>query len=105
MSDEKRYESTSPEKKYGTNRVIIEIDGVNDKNEAIIDEQKNNFCNDIGPQNLTCFSYKKDNHKDAAKVNRSHQFPNLAINEVTSSIDTLFPNFNKCLKSHRKVIF
>ena len=95
MSGDRRYESTLPAIKYGANGVIIVIDAVNDKFEATIDEWMNNFCNDIDPQNVTCFSYKKDDSKGVAKVKQSHQFPNLAINEVTSSIDTLFPSFNK----------
>ena len=95
MSGDRRFESTWPAIKYGANGVIIVIDAVNDKYEASIDEWMNNFCNDIDPQNVVCFSYKKDDSKSLAKVKQSHQFQNLSISEVTSSIDTLFPSFNK----------
>jgi hypothetical protein len=49
---------------------------VNNKYEAIIDEWLNNFCNDIGIQNVCCFFYKKDDQKVMDKVKQSHQFPN-----------------------------
>jgi hypothetical protein len=49
---------------------------VNDKHEAIIDEWLNNFCNDIGIQNVCCFFYKKDDQKMMDKVKQSHQFQN-----------------------------
>ena len=95
MSGDRRFESTWPSIKYGANGVIIVIDAINDKYESVIDEWMNNFCNDIDPQNVTCFSYKKDESKGIAKAKQSHQFPNLAISEVTNSMESLLPSFNK----------
>ena len=95
MSGDRRFESTWPSIKYGANGVIIVIDSVNDKYEGIIGEWMTNFCNEIDPENVTCFSYKKDDSKGLAKVKQSHQFPNLTICEVTNSMDSLLPNFNK----------
>ena len=95
MSGDKKYESTWPAIKYGANGVIIVLDAVNEKFEATIDEWMNNFCTDISPENVTCFSYKKDDSKGLSKVKQSHQFPNLVISEVTNSMESLLPNFNK----------
>ena len=95
MSGDRRFESTWPAIKYGANGVIIVLDAVNDKYEGVIDEWMNNFCTEISPEIVTRFSYKKDDSKGLSKVKQSHQFPNLTISEVTSSIDSLFPNFNK----------
>ena len=95
MSGDRRFESTWPAIKYGANGVIIVLDAVNDKYEGIIDEWMNNFCTDINPENVTCFSYKKDDSNGIVKMKISHQFPNLTISEVTNSMDSLLPNFNK----------
>ena len=95
MSGDRRFESTWPAIKYGANGVIIVLDAVNDKYEATIDEWMNNFCTEINKENVTCFSYKKDDSKGLSKVKQSHQFPNLTICEVTNSVDSLLPNFNK----------
>ena len=95
MSGDRRFESTWPAIKYGANGVIIVLDAVNDKYEATIDEWMNNFCTEINKENVTCFSYKKDDSKGLSKVKQSHQFPNLIICEVTNSMDSLLPNFNK----------
>ena len=95
MSGDRRFESTWPAIKYGANGVIIVLDAVNDKYEASIDEWMNNFCNEINQENVICFSYKKDDNKGLVKVKQSHQFPNLNICEVTNSMDSLLPNFNK----------
>ena len=95
MSGDRRFESTWPAIKYGANGVIIVLDAVNDKYEAIIDEWMNGFCNEISQENVTCFSYKKDDNKGFVKAKQSHQFPNLSICEVTNSMDSLLPNFNK----------
>ena len=95
MSGDRRFESTWPAIKYGANGVIIVLDAVNDKYEATIDEWMNNFCTEINKENVTCFSYKKDDSKGLSKVKQSHQFPNLTICEVTNSMDSLLPNFNK----------
>ena len=95
MSGDRRFESTWPAIKYGANGVIIVLDAVNDKYEATIDEWMNNFCTEINKENVTCFSYKKGDSKGLAKVKQSHQFPNLTICEVTNSVDSLLPNFNK----------
>ena len=95
MSGDRRFEQEWPAIKYGANGVIIVIDAVNDKYEASIDEWMNNFCSEINPDNVTCFSYKKDDSKGISKMKQSHQFPNLNIAEVTNSMDSLLPNFNK----------
>ena len=95
MSGDRKYESTWPAIKYGANGVIIVLDAVNEKYEATIDEWMNNFCTEINPENVTCFSYKKDESKGLSKVKQSHQFPNLIINEVTNSMESLLPCFNK----------
>ena len=95
MSGDRRFEQEWPAIKYGANGVIIVIDAVNDKYEATIDEWMNNFCSEINPDNITCFSYKKDDSKGISKMKQSHQFPNLNISEVTNSMDSLLPNFNK----------
>ncbi len=95
MSGDRRFESTWPAIKYGANGVIIVLDAVNEKYEGTIDEWMNNFCTEINKENVTCFSYKKDDSKGLAKVKQSHQFPNLTICEVTNSVDSLLPNFNK----------
>ena len=95
MSGDRRFEQDWPAIKYGANGVIIVIDAVNEKYEASIDEWMNNFCTDINPDNIISFSYKKDDSKGISKVKQSHQFPNLIIAEVTNSLDSLIPNFNK----------
>ena len=95
ISGDRRFESTWPAIKYGANGVIIVLDAVNEKYEATIDEWMNNFCNDINPENVTCFSYKKENSKGLSKMKQSHQFPNMNIAEVTNSMDSLLPHFNK----------
>ena len=95
MSGDRRFESTWPSIKYGANGVIIVLDAVNEKFEATIDEWMNNFCTEINKDNVICFSYKKDDSKGVSKVKQSHQFPNMSICEVTNSMDSLLPNFNK----------
>ena len=95
MSGDRRFESTWPAIKYGANGVIIVLDAINDKYEGTIDEWMNNFCTEINQENVTCFSYKKEDSKGIVKVKQSHQFPNLTISEVTNSMDSLLPNFNK----------
>jgi len=95
MSGDRRFEQEWPAIKYGANGVIIVIDAVNEKYEASIDEWMNNFCTDINLDNIISFSYKKDDSKGISKVKQSHQFPNLIIAEVTNSLDSLIPNFNK----------
>ena len=95
MSGDRRFEPNWPAIKYGANGVIIVLDAINEKYEGIIDEWMNNFCNEINQENVTCFSYKKDDAKGIVKVKQSHQFPNLTIAEVTNSMDSLLPNFNK----------
>ena len=79
MSGDRRFESTWPSIKYGANGVIIVIDSVNDKYEGIIGEWMSNFCNEIEPENVTCFSYKKEDSKGISKVKQSHQFPNMVF--------------------------
>ena len=39
----------------------------------------NNFCSDINPENVICFTYKKENSKGLSKMKVSHQFPNMNI--------------------------
>jgi GTPase SAR1 family protein len=95
MSGDRRFESTWPAIKYGADGVIIVLDAVNEKYEATIDEWMNNFCTDINPDNIICFSYKKENSKGLEKKKQSHQFPNMNIAEVTNSMDSLLPHFNK----------
>jgi len=96
MSGDKKYESNYwPAIKYGANGVIIVLDAVNEKYEPTIDEWMNNFCNEINPDNVVCFSYKKDDSKGMVKAKQSHQFPNLNICEVVNTMDSLLPNFNK----------
>ena len=68
---------------------------MNDKYEGVIDEWMNNFCTEINPEKVTCFSYKKDDIKWIVKVKQSHQFPNLSISEVVNTMDSFLPNFNK----------
>ena len=94
-SGDRRFESTWPAIKYGANGVIIVIDATNEKYEDNIDEWMNNFCNEINQDNVTCFSYKKDDAKGISKNKQSRQFPNMQIAEVTNSMDSLIPNFNK----------
>ena len=95
MSGDRRFEQNWPAIKYGANGVIIVLDAVNEKYEGVIDEWMNNFCTEINQENVTCFSYKKDDSKGIVKVKQSHQFPNLTICEVTNTMDSLLPNFNK----------
>ena len=95
MSGDRRFESTWPAIKYGANGVIIVLDAVNDKYEGVIDEWMNNFCTDIKPENVTCFSYKKEDSKGISKKKLSHQFPNMVISEVDHSMESLLPNFHK----------
>ena len=95
MSGDRRFESTWPAIKYGANGVIIVLDAVNDKYEGVIDEWMNNFCNEINPENVTCFSYKKDDSKGIVKGKQSHQFPNMIISEVNHSMESLLPNFHR----------
>ena len=95
MSGDRRFESTWPSIKYGANGVIIVLDAVNDKYEGIIDEWMNNFCNDMAPENVTCFSYKKEDSKGISKNKQSHQFPNMVFSEVNHSMESLLPVFHK----------
>ena len=95
MSGDRRFESTWPAIKYGANGVIIVLDAVNDKYEGVIDEWMNNFCSEINPDNVTCFSYKKEDSKGIVKNKQSHQFPNMTIAEVNHSMESLLPNFHK----------
>ena len=95
MSGDRRFESTWPAIKYGANGVIIVLDAVNDKYEGVIDEWMNNFCTEISPEIVTCFSYKKEESKGIAKSKQSHQFPNMVISEVNHSMESLLPNFHK----------
>ena len=95
MSGDRRFESTWPAIKYGANGVIIVLDAVNDKFEGVIDEWMNNFCSEMNPDNVTCFSYKKEDNKGVAKNKQSHQFPNMTIAEVNHSMESLLPNFHR----------
>ena len=95
MSGDRRFESTWPAIKYGANGVIIVLDAVNDKFEGVIDEWMNNFCTELSPQIVTCFSYKKEDNKGIVKAKVSHQFPNMTISEVNHSMESLLPNFHK----------
>ena len=95
MSGDRRFEPNWPAIKYGANGIIIVLDAVNEKYEGVIDEWMNNFCTEINQENVTCFSYKKDDSKGIVKVKQSHQFPNLGIREVVNTMDSLLPNFNK----------
>ena len=95
MSGDRRFEPTWPAIKYGANGVIIVLDATSDKFEGIIDEWMSNFCNEIKPENVTCFSYIKDDSKGIAKNKQSHQFPNMVISEVNHSMESLLPVFNK----------
>ena len=95
ISGDRRFESTWPASKYGVNGVIIVIDATNEKYEANIDEWMNNFCNEINPENVVCFSYKKDDAQGFSKSKQSHQFPNMQIDEVSNKMDSLIPCFNR----------
>ena len=95
MSGDRRFEPTWNAIKYGANGVIIVLDAVNDKYEGIIDEWMSNFCNEINPDFVTCFSYNKDDSKGIVKKKVSHQFPNMTISEVNHSMESLLPVFNK----------
>ena len=95
MSGDRRFESTWPSIKYGANGVIIVLDSTNEKYEGIIGEWMSNFCNEIEPENVTCFSYKKDDSKVISKNKQSHQFPNMIISEVNHSMESLLPVFHK----------
>ena len=95
MSGDRRFESTWPAIKYGANGVIIVLDAVNDRYEGVIDEWMNNFCGEMNPDNVVCFSYKKEDSKGIAKNKQSHQFPNMTIAEVNHSMESLLPNFHK----------
>ena len=95
MSGDRRFESTWPSIKYGANGVIIVLDAFNDKFDSIIDEWMNNFCTDINPENITCFSYKKEDVKGISKNKQSRQFPGMVISEVNHSIEALLPVFHK----------
>ena len=95
MSGDRRFESTWPAIKYGANGVIIVLDAVNDKFEGVIDEWMNNFCTELSPQIVTCFSYKKEDSKGIVKAKVSHQFPNMTISEVNHSMESLLANFHK----------
>ena len=95
MSGDRRFESTWPAIKYGANGVIIVLDAVNDKFEGVIDEWMNNFCTELSPLIVTCFSYKKEDSKGIVKSKVSHQFPNMTISEVNHSMESLLPNFHK----------
>ena len=55
----------------------------------------NNFCNEINQENVTCFSYKKDDAQGFTKSKQSHQFPNMQIDEVSNKMDSLIPCFNR----------
>lgn len=95
MSGDRRFESTWPSIKYGANGVIIVLDSMNEKYEGIIGEWMSNFCNEIDPENVTCFSYKKDDSKGISKIKQSHQYPNMVISEVNHSMESLLPVFHK----------
>ena len=95
MSGDRRFESTWPAIKYGANGVIIVLDAVNDKFEGVIDEWMNNFCTELSPHIVTCFSYKKEDSKGIVKSKVSHQFTNMTISEVNHSMESLLPNFHK----------
>ena len=95
MSGDRRFESTWPSIKYGANGVIIVLDSVNEKYEGIIGEWMSYFCNEIDPENVTCFSYKKDDSKGISKIKQSHQYPNMVVSEVNHSMESLLPVFHK----------
>ena len=95
MSGDRKFDSTWPAIKYGAHGVIIVIDAYNEKYDSAIDEWMNNFCTEINPENITCFSYKKEDGKGIIKSKQSHQFPNLLISEVSNNVESLFLNFNK----------
>ena len=95
ISGDRRFESTWPALKYGANGVIIVLDAFNDKFDSVIGEWMNNFCNDINPEEVTCFSYKKEDVKGISKNKLSHQYPNMVISEVNHSMESLLPVFHK----------
>lgn len=103
MSGDKKYEKCWPAIQQDMNGIILVIDSKNNKYDNILDEWVNNFCKGTFIENMTVFSYSRDeavNFDAKQKIciyifNLAHQFPNLPITEVTNDINSLIPSFTK----------
>lgn len=96
VSGDKKFSSTWPAIKYGAHGVIIVVDAMSIRYDNALDEWLNGFCKDYNRENITCFSYKKDDAKKGdPRPKKCNQYPALPIAEVKNDMSTLLPNFNK----------
>jgi|LauGreDrversion4_2_1035121.scaffolds.fasta_scaffold1646213_2 hypothetical protein len=97
-----RYESCWPACKLDLNGIILVIDTKNSKYDNTIDEWVNGFFPGFNIDDMTCFSYSREEETKETKqkvcmhkINLANQFPKLQITEVVNDFNILLPHFNK----------